>query len=707
MIIKKIIPIFALLISSNAFSEYSIKIKLEPNGLNLNLPTEISGEAQLNPSTINRGDLSTISWNYDYATGVEIQGLGTYGKTGSVQVSPLASRNYIINASYGSLSKTENLFLTVIQPDSNISFNSNKNRIGVGQSVLLNWNVSNARDIEIDNGVGFNLPLVSSSEVYPTTDTTFTLSGFDYNDNPIVSSLFIDVVPNTIINSFNASELNITTGESINFNWNVSDSEGLFLSPYGAVSGTPTGSQNITFNTSGAFDFTLESTSLNGTVVSSTPIGINVYDPAIISAYTINGVNTNLDVSPNQSLVFDWSATNAINYTLNGNSINGNTTSLTASSTTGTTNYILSAFNGAGDSVTRSLSVKVVGLPVINTFTGPNTVFANTPLTLSWTGTGVSSYEIKSNNSSSGVSTTANSLGSSNTTNTTPTNAGNYIYTLSAYNTANAKVDLTKSVVVEANPTFTGFTVNGATSINVSPNATLTYAGSGFSNGATLIQRNSSNTATVTNPTTAPTAFGTYTYYAAATKTLNSIIRYSGLRSVIVNVIETWIATTPTYTSWVNSGGIYGCANWSPDPSTVNTGVGFTQTATDCEQNQTRNRQNREQETTTLAIRNSGSVIVENQTLTNQTSTRAATGTKLVQICKYDSRNIASTEAGYTSFLWNNVYIGDSARNSLTLIKGGYKYSRVGGIRKRVDYSTGTECCDGTYFEYEICQEPL
>ena len=537
-ILKKILPILALVISTSIFANYMVKIQLEPNGINMNLPTEIVGNAQLDPSIINRGESSTISWNYDYATEISIDGLGTYGKSGSVQVSPLASRNYTINAVYGSLSKTENLSLTVIQPNSNVSFTSDKNRIGIGQSVVLSWNVDNARDIEIDNGVGSNLDLIDSAEVYPTTDTTFTLSGFDYSDNPIISSLFVDVVPNSIINSFNASELNITTGESINFNWNVSDSEGLFLSPYGAVSGTPTGTQNITFNTAGDFDFTLESTSLNGTVISSSPIGINVYNPAIINSYTINGVDTALDVSPNDTLNFEWTASNAINYTLNGNSIGGNSTTLTAASTNGITNYVLEAFNGAGDSVTRSLSVNVVGLPIINTFTGPNNVFANTPLTLSWTGTGVSKYEIKSNNATSGISVTEFDLGSSITTNTTPTTAGSYIYTLSAYNTANAKVDLTKSVVVEADPTFTGFTVNGQTSISVSPSAALTYAGTGFSSGATLQARNSSNTANATNPATAPATAGTYTYYASATKTLNSIIRNSNVRSVSVTVVD-------------------------------------------------------------------------------------------------------------------------------------------------------------------------
>ena len=95
---------------------------------------------------------------------------------------------------------------------------------------------------------------------------------------------------------------------------------------------------------------------------------------------------------------------------------------------------------------------------------------------------------------------------------------------------------------------------------------------------------------------------------------------------------ETWVATTPTSTAWVNSGAVTGCSNWTPDPSTVAAGTGFTQTATNCSQSQTRSTQNREQETTTGAIRNNGSAFTETQSIT-ASSTRDATGTKVVQEC--------------------------------------------------------------------------
>ncbi|MEG0870288.1 MAG: hypothetical protein RSG77_25070, partial [Hafnia sp.] len=94
-----------------------------------------------------------------------------------------------------------------------------------------------------------------------------------------------------------------------------------------------------------------------------------------------------------------------------------------------------------------------------------------------------------------------------------------------------------------------------------------------------------------------------------------------------VGIKETWVAIAPTYTAWTNTNALYGCAAWTPAPSTKTATATFAQTASDCETDQTRNRQDREQETTTLAIRNKGAVVTEKQTLTGQKATRNYTVT--------------------------------------------------------------------------------
>ncbi|WP_153046127.1 hypothetical protein [Pseudomonas sp. MF6396] len=90
---------------------------------------------------------------------------------------------------------------------------------------------------------------------------------------------------------------------------------------------------------------------------------------------------------------------------------------------------------------------------------------------------------------------------------------------------------------------------------------------------------------------------------------------------------ESWRVTDPLYGEWINVGGIYGCSNWGPDPSTQTIGVTFDQTATDCKQDQTTTKQEREQETTTLVYRNIGEPSIESKSVAVH-STRKVTGTK-------------------------------------------------------------------------------
>lgn len=171
-----------------------------------------------------------------------------------------------------------------------------------------------------------------------------------------------------------------------------------------------------------------------------------------------------------------------------------------------------------------------------------------------------------------------------------------------------------------------------------------------------------------------------------------------------VGTMENWISTTPIYTSWINNGSLYGCTNWSPATSTVTSGQTFTQTATDCKQDQTRTRQDREQETTTLAIRDAGSLVTENQTLTNQSNTRTATGTKVVT-CQYNYGSpeyyVARWSAnGKYDYIWNRQYIAYQT-SSTTINSGGYKYT-IGSSRHSEPDENGY-----TYTFYTICRETL
>lgn len=171
-------------------------------------------------------------------------------------------------------------------------------------------------------------------------------------------------------------------------------------------------------------------------------------------------------------------------------------------------------------------------------------------------------------------------------------------------------------------------------------------------------------------------------------------------------IMESWVSIGSLYGEWINNGPLYDCTNWNPATSTVNAGVQFQQEATDCKQNQNRTKQDREQETTTLAIRNIGVETIENNTLTNQLNTRQATGTKVNKICLMDGGNYfmsytspywASQEA-----FWGGVALSQYSWITLPLTVNGFTYTQ-GNFSHRViesDYYG-----DGIKDYYYLCRE--
>lgn len=106
----------------------------------------------------------------------------------------------------------------------------------------------------------------------------------------------------------------------------------------------------------------------------------------------------------------------------------------------------------------------------------------------------------------------------------------------------------------------------------------------------------------------------------------DNIIRVSAPVAYNPSTNESWSPIDPTFSDWINLNSPKNCTDWSPLPSFIAEGTSFTQTATDCQQDQTRSRQEREQEATSLAIRDKGSSVTESRTV-SASDTRTAIGT--------------------------------------------------------------------------------
>lgn len=169
--------------------------------------------------------------------------------------------------------------------------------------------------------------------------------------------------------------------------------------------------------------------------------------------------------------------------------------------------------------------------------------------------------------------------------------------------------------------------------------------------------------------------------------------------------VENWQPAEPIYSEWVNVGDVSGCSNWTPDASTMLKDETFNQTATDCQQTQSRTRQDREQETTTLAYRNVGEPVTIGQNITINSS-RTATGTASCSYSPYVNGTpytywVSVTSSTYNAYIVyvNGVQIRDEYgyyAESFTL--NGTTYKRGSTIR------TSNTNGNMTYRFYDVCK---
>ena len=93
-----------------------------------------------------------------------------------------------------------------------------------------------------------------------------------------------------------------------------------------------------------------------------------------------------------------------------------------------------------------------------------------------------------------------------------------------------------------------------------------------------------------------------------------------------IRITSNWSNAPTVYGEWLDQGHPYDCTNWSPDASTITIGETFTQTATDCSQDQTRTAQDREVETISGVVRDKAEPYTQSRTII-VSSTRDSVGT--------------------------------------------------------------------------------
>jgi hypothetical protein len=541
------------------------------------------------PTPVFEDSAFTMSWAGTNATNYTIKsnnvnsGIAVtdfdLGTATSTTITPIVAGTYIYtltatNAAGVSVTSTKSVVVETMPTFTGFTVNGSAT-ISVSPSTALTFagtGFSSGAVLQGRNSAGTanaTLPTTASTSAGTTTyyaSAAKTLNGI--TNNSAVSSVSVTVINAPNIGTITAPS-NVFSGAAFTMSWSATDAVNYKIKSSNVASGITmtdidlgtTSSRVITPTAAGTYTYIITATNSLGVTSNAIKQVIVEADPTF-TVFTINTL-TSVTVSPSSTLTFAGLGFSS-GAVLQGRNTTGTADAVlpaTASATAGSTSYYASAsktLNGVTRySAVRSVSVIVINDPTITSITAPTPVFEDTAFTMSWVGTNATNYKIKSNNATSGIAVTDVDLSTATSTLITPTAAGTYTYTITAKNAAGVTTSSTKSVVVEALPTFTGFTVNGSTAITVAPSAALTFDSSGLSAGSVFQPRNSTGTADATLPTTASAVAGTTTYYASVVKIVNGVTNYSALRSVTVTVAGAPTIGTITAPATVFSGAAF------------------------------------------------------------------------------------------------------------------------------------------------------
>lgn len=131
-----------------------------------------------NPTSIIRGNSSTLNWSSTNTTSVSInQGIGNVGTGGTRSVSPNSTTTY--TGTFTGAGGTTTCSATVAvssQPNPNAptcSMNANPANIGKGESSTLSWSSTNTTSVSINQGIG-SVTTSGTRNVSPNSTTTYT-----------------------------------------------------------------------------------------------------------------------------------------------------------------------------------------------------------------------------------------------------------------------------------------------------------------------------------------------------------------------------------------------------------------------------------------------------------------------------------------------------------------------------------------------------
>jgi hypothetical protein len=350
----------------------------------------------INPPIINPGSSTTIKWDISDADKVFInQGIGDVSLSGTMTISPSASTIYTITAenSYGSVTSSAT---AIVNPTPGVpailSFSANPNNVTAGNPSTLQWNVTGATSVSINQGIGA-VPLSGTKSILPAATTIYTLTAVN-NSGSVIASTNVVVNPALgppAIASFTSNPGSITAGHSSILQWDVTGATAVSIDQgIGEMlsSGTKLVSPTITTT------YTLTATNSSGSVMASATVAVTQPNALpVILRFSIYPTS----IAPGGSSTLQWQVSGATSVSIDPGigAMPPAGTQQVSPATTQT--YTLTATNSSG-SVTAPVTLSVIpetGQPFISYFSAsPAVIPLGDSTTLQWEVTGATSISI-------------------------------------------------------------------------------------------------------------------------------------------------------------------------------------------------------------------------------------------------------------------------------------------------------------------------
>lgn len=193
------------------------------------------GSFSANPTTINKGSVTTLSWTTANATSVTLspptpaEDGQALPLSGSTTDTPSSTTTYTLTATGPGGTATSKVTVTVNVPAPTLTFSASPASIPSGSSSTLTWSTQNADTVTIDNGIGNVAAPSGTLAVSPTATTTYTATATGAGGT-VTATATVTVAPQLAV-TLTADKTQIAGGGSATLTWTSQGAASVDIEP--------------------------------------------------------------------------------------------------------------------------------------------------------------------------------------------------------------------------------------------------------------------------------------------------------------------------------------------------------------------------------------------------------------------------------------------------------------------------------------------